>query len=136
MALVTAAAHADDLRIVQSFEARGIDRVVLRSANAEKAQLVVAETVRISIAGQPDGGAQGYHPADPNWKETPAAKWGMKFVAKQLGRVLVVSSQNEIGYIHHVYTVDAITIALPKGVQLVREARVLSGSGEPDLHAP
>ncbi|HEY9106525.1 MAG TPA: hypothetical protein VIN58_07580 [Roseateles sp.] len=136
MAFGVSTVHADDSRTEQSFDAKGIKRVVLRSANAKKALVEVSEVKRVTITGRAEGGAQGYHSPDLNWKETPAADWGMKFVAKWFGTDMVVSSQNEIGYIHHVYTVDGITITLPEGVQLVREDRVLSGSGEPDLRAP
>lgn len=128
--------HADDALISQSFDAEGIERVVLRSAHAERAKVETANAMQITVAGRVEGGAQGYHSPDPNWKETPASQWGMKFVAKRFGPVLVVSSLNEMGYIHHQYAIEAITVTLPKDAQLVRETRTLTGSGDPDLRDP
>jgi hypothetical protein len=128
--------HADDSLVSQAFNAEGIQRVILRSAHASRAKAVTANTMQITVAGRAEGGAQGYHSPDPNWKETPASQWGMKFVAKRFGSVLVVSSENEIGYIHHQYAIDAVTVTLPKGARLVRETRALTGSGDPDLRDP
>ncbi|MEK8034925.1 hypothetical protein AACH06_29265 [Ideonella sp. DXS29W] len=138
MFTIAAPSRADDSRIAQSFSLHGVERVVLRSAQAKQAVVTTVEAGEpiITVSGNVAGGAAGYHSPDPNWKETPASQWGMKFVAKQFGPVLVVSSQSEVGYIHHQYTVENITVQLPRGIQLVLEQRVLSGSGEPDLHSP
>lgn len=136
LAGLASVARAETSRVEQSFDAQGIQRVVLRAANADKAKVVRTESKRITIAGQVAGGAQGYHAPDPNLKETPASEWGMRFVSQQFGPVLVVSSQNETGYIHHFYTIDTITVTVPNGVDVVLETRALSGSGAPDLRAP
>jgi hypothetical protein len=128
--------QAKDALVSQTFNAEGIQRVILRSAHAERAKVVAANTMQITVAGRAQGGAEGYHSPDPNWKEVPASEWGMKFVAKRFGPVLVVSSENEIGYIHHQYAVEAVTVTLPKNVQLIREKRALTGSGDPDLRDP
>jgi hypothetical protein len=135
---VAAPSHADDSRVVQTFQLHGVERVVLRSAQAKQAVVTAVQGAEpvITLSGQVAGGVSGYHSPDQNWRETPASQWGMKFVAKQFGPVLVISSQSEVGYIHHQYTVANITVQLPRGVQLVLEQRVLSGSGEPDLHSP
>ena len=93
----------------------------------------------MSISGVPDGGAKGYHPSDPNWKETPANKWGLKFAAKRFGEVLVVSSVGEIWYIHHYYYIRDLTINLPSQITLVKQTRELNGDdgdGKPDLLKP
>ena len=60
----------------------------------------------------------------------------MGFVSNQFGPVLVISSKNEIGYIHHYYTIEELTVQLPEGVQLIREPRELSETGEPNLRRP
>jgi hypothetical protein len=132
------ASHADEAVVENSFPAQGVDRVILRAANAETAAVVFSEDDRsvITVSGRASGGTIGYHPADSNWKETPASQWGMQFVSKRIGSTLIVSSQNEIGYIHHHYAIENITVRLPKAVQLRRFKRELSGSGAPELKAP
>jgi hypothetical protein len=90
----------------------------------------------IVVSGQPRGGAAGYHPADPTWRETAAQDWGLDFRSKVVGSTLVLSSWNEIRYIHHGYYLDNLAITLPKDVEVVLEARQLSGDGRPDLRDP
>lgn len=87
------ASHADEAVIENSFPAEGIDRVILRAANAETAVVVNSEDDRlqITLSGKASGGTLGYHPADPKWKETPASQWGMQFVSKRVGSTLIVS---------------------------------------------
>ena len=129
-------AGADDVRIEVSFPADGIERVVLRAAGASNAQVVPGRFGIVKVTGSAAGGAAGYHSPDPNWKETPASQWGMTFQSKRFGTTLVVSSVNEIGYIHHQYAIRDLEVELPVTVQLVREPRQLSGSGTADLHSP
>ena len=129
-------AGADDVRIEASFPADGIERVVLRAAGASNAQVVPGRFGIVKVTGSATGGAAGYHSPDPNWKETPASQWGMTFLSKRFGTTLVVSSVNEIGYIHHQYAIRDLEVELPASVQLVREPRQLSGSGTADLHSP
>lgn len=135
---VSVASHADEAFIEKSFPAEGIDRVILRAAKVETAAVVHSDDDRslITFSGKATGGTVGYHPADPNWKETPASQWVMKFVSKRVGSTLIVSTQNEIGYLHHWYTVENITVRLPKTVQLLRFKRALSGSGAPECIDP
>ena len=51
-------------------------------------------------------------------------------------RHAVIASKNEIQYIHHRYTLESIHLDVPPGVAVVREPRVLSGDGAPDLKPP
>ncbi|MDY0037302.1 MAG: hypothetical protein RBS05_15435 [Zoogloea oleivorans] len=134
----SAACHADEAVVENSVSAQGIDRVIFRAANAETATVVFSEDDQsiITVSGKASGGTVGYHPADPNWKETPASQWGMQFVSKRVGSTLIVSTQNEIGYIHHHYTIKNITVRLPKATQIQCFKRQLSGSGEPEFQSP
>jgi len=69
------------------------------------------------------GGAEGYHSPDPFWRETPAKSWGLDFVAKQYGNILVISTKNEIEYIHHHYALENLSVRVPKGIQVIRAQR-------------
>lgn len=124
-------------RITRSFPAGGIRTVVLRAEAAERAEVVTLPGGRtVTVSGVPEGGAAGYHPADPNWRETPASRWGLDFRAKAFGPTLVISSSAEISYIHHHYHLDRIRIAVPQGVKVIKENRQLTGEGAPDLAEP
>lgn len=116
--------------------AAGITRVILRADGAADAKVLTRPGDTVEVSGHPSGGAQGYHSSDPNWKETPASEWGLDFVCKAYGSTLVVSSKNEIHYIHDSYWLAAITVAVPPGVDVARERRTLSGNGAPDLQPP
>lgn len=130
-------ARTRDGRIEQEFDAAGVSSVILRAAAAETASAGPTSGLgSIVITGQPTGGAEGYHPADAAWRETPAAEWGLRFEARRFGATLVISSKNEIDYIHHHYTIADISLRFPAGVALVRQPRTLSGSGEADLAPP
>ena len=132
-----AGAGQDRDQLTRRFDAAGLTRVVLRAAAAEAATVhVVPGTGVLTVSGRATGGAAGYHPADPRWRETPAADWGLDFVAKRFGRTLVISTANEIGYIHHHYTIADVALRLPPSVELVRQVRPPSGSGEADLTPP
>jgi hypothetical protein len=48
----------------------------------------------------------------------------------------VVSTENEISYIHHDYRLKSLVISVPPGVEVVNEKRTLSGAGPPDLASP
>jgi hypothetical protein len=124
-------------RVTRSFPALGVETVVLRAAAAEKAQVVMLPGSRqITVSGIPQGGAEGYHPADPNWRETPAEQFGLDFQTKAFGPTLVISSSNEISYIHHHYDLDSIRIEVPQGVKVIKENRKLTGEKLPDLSGP
>jgi hypothetical protein len=124
-------------RVTRSFDATGIQTVVLR---AEAADRVVVKTVdgarSVTVSGVPEGGAQGYHPADPNWRETPASRWGLDFQARSFGPTLVISTDKEISYIHHYYHLGNPSITVPPGVKVIKESRKLTGEGKPDLSPP
>ena len=125
------------LRIKRSFPSEGVSSVVLRASAADG--VVVAYAPRsgsIRVSGIPSGGARGYHPQSIWWGETPAPRWGMDFVGQRFGSVLVISTRNEIGFMHHHYYLAAITLDVPEGVTVSREVRQLSGDGTPDLRAP
>jgi hypothetical protein len=124
-------------RVTRSFQAAGIQTVLLRAEAAEKAKVATESRSRaVAVSGIPQGGAAGYHPADPNWRETPAAQWGLDFHAKVFGPTLVISSVAEMSYIHHYYHLDDIRITVPDGVKVIKENRKLTGDGGPDLSAP
>ena len=131
------AAEKDGDRLTRSFDAAGVTRIVLRAASADASTVdVVSGTHVVTVSGQATGGAEGYHPADPRWRETTAADWGLDFAAKRSGSTLVISTKNEIGYIHHHYVIAAIGVRLPPSIELIKQMRVLSGSGETDLAPP
>ena len=124
-------------RLSESYESAGITRVILRAAAADAAKTEQAARAEpIAITGQATGGAEGYHAADPKWRETSAADWGLGFVALRSGTTVVISSKNEIDYIHHHYLIADIVLRLPPSIELVRHTRTLSGSGEADLSPP
>jgi hypothetical protein len=123
-------------QVEKTFPAEGVTRVTFRAALAQEARVVTAEGKSIKVTGIPRGGAAGYHPQDPKWRETPASKWGLDFRAKAFGKTLVISTVNEIRYIHHGYQLEQLVITVPADVEVVREARQLSGDGAPDLGEP
>lgn len=135
--LVYAKPATTPARISRSFPAAGVKKIFLRVAAADTSEVTIdpaAETVEIS--GLPAGGAKGYHSRDPNWRETPAAEWGLDFVSALHGEVLVISTKNEVHYIHHGYFLESVALRVPAGVEVVREPRKLTGDGGPDLEAP
>ncbi|MFO0554005.1 MAG: hypothetical protein U0271_36835 [Polyangiaceae bacterium] len=109
---------------------------MLRATRAADATVVPTSGNEIVISGKAAGGAPGYHPADSAWEETPAKDWGLGFQSKLYGEVLVISTQNEIAFIHHHYAIEGLTVELPAGVVLVRETRPPSGEGGADLTPP
>ena len=124
-------------RVDRSFSAAGVKRVILRGATADTAEVTAvpgAEVVEVS--GVLAGGAKGYHSPDPSWRETPAAEWGLDFVSARHGEVLVISTKNEIHYIHHAYFLQSVVLRVPAGVEVVRQRRELTGEGAPDLREP
>ena len=121
--------------VTRSFDVRGISTVVLRAANASTA-VVDHAGEQVQVSGVPKGGARGYHSPDPDWRETPASEWGLDFVAARHGNVLVISTKNEISFVHHRYVLESLKIKVPTGVTVIRMARELTGSGEPDLSPP
>jgi len=124
-------------RVTLSIPASGITTVILRAANAEQAKAVVAKTgAPISVSGVPEGGAKGYHSSDPNWKETPPEEWGLGFKTKIFGDTLVISTWNEMAYIHHHYELRDIEVSTSPGLKIVRQTRTLTGDGAPDLTKP
>jgi hypothetical protein len=124
-------------RVARSFSAQGIEAVYLRAETAERAEVRTIPGRRsITVWGVPEGDARGYHPSDPNWREIPAALWGLDFAGKQYGSALVISSIREIYYIHHYYHLSRIVIEVPAGVEVIRENRQLTGEPTPDLSAP
>ena len=127
-----------DQRVSRAFSASGISQVVLRASGAPQATVESTgeRTAEIVISGRPSGGAEGYHPTDSKWKETPASEWGLDFESQRFGHILVVSSKNEIEHIHHRYLLEELRLTLPEGVSLVLEERALGPIGAPDLSRP
>jgi hypothetical protein len=123
--------------IQRSFSALGISKILVRCADADSTMVVVdPSTTTIEIVGTPLGGAQGYHSPDPSWRETPPEGWGLDFVAMIYGDVLVISTKNEMQYIHHRYWLGSLILRVPENVEVIRQTRTLSGKTEPDLSAP
>lgn len=124
-------------RVVRSFSAAGVTTVILRASAAESARIGYRPPgSEIVVSGLPAGGASGYHPGSWWWSETSPRNWGLDFVARPFGPVLVISTRNEIGFMHHHYYLDAIALDLPEGLLVLRVPRELSGEGAPDLRAP
>ena len=123
--------------ISQGFLAKGVTKVILRAAGADSAVVASDAPVdTVEVSGIPIGDAQGYHSPDLKWRETPPERWPFSFVVQRFGPVLVISTKGEIGYIHHQYIMSDVRLRVPSGVEVVREQRQLSGSGEADLKAP
>ena len=131
-------AQVDEARVIRSFPADGVSAVVLRASQAEAAVVMIQDgpAQAVQVSGVPAGGAGGYHPADPTWRETPAVKWGLDFVTQRYDATLVISTTREIHYIHHFYVLKDIQIRVPHGIRVVREKRMLSGNGAPELQKP
>lgn len=136
--MVSSLASAAESLVTATFPADGITKVVLRASAAKQVSIVARESspASVRVSGVASGGARGYQPPDPDWKETPPAEWGLKFVARRFGDTLVVSSENEMHYIHHHYTLESIKLELPAGIEIVREPRALDGNGQPNLASP
>jgi hypothetical protein len=132
---VNLAATSDENRWI--FPASGIDTVILRARRAENAEVIESRIgEEIAVSARPAGGAKGYHPSDPAWRETPAHEMSMHFKARRYGNVLVISSAGEISYIHHNYFLDRIQIFSPPGIKVRLETRLMDGNqggGNPDL---
>ena len=119
----------------RSFPAAGITTLVLRAGDADNATFETgAAGSAIEVSGIPSGGAAGYHSADPNWRETSAAEWGLDFVSARRGPILIISTKNEMRYIHHHYAFASVAVRVPPGIEVVKEPRTLTGDGAPDLH--
>jgi len=109
--IASSASYAEPAQVSLRLDAVGVKKLIVRSTLATVATRVSStREPLISIRGRPRGGTKGYHPSDPNWKETKPEDWGLKFVSRTFGDVLVVSSLNEIGYIHHQYLIEEIEI--------------------------
>lgn len=134
---MTTARSLQGRNLVREFDLEGVSKVILRAAHVEGATVEAAPAgARLVVAGRMTGDARGYHPSDPNWREKTPAEWGFDFRARRYGDTLVVSSVSEIRYIHHYYVIEDLYVAVPAGVELVREPRQLNGNGAPDLREP
>ena len=116
----------------------GVTRVILRAAAARNGprQNSSARVCRSPFQAGPRVERRAIIPRTRNGERHRPADWGLDFVASRFGATLVISSKNEVGYIHHHYVIADIVLQLPASVELVRRARNLSGSGEPDLTPP
>jgi hypothetical protein len=112
--------------------------IELRAGQAKTATIShKGERGKLVLRGRLEGGAEGYHPApdlyEKPWKETPPTKWGLGFEARRFGPRLVVSSRNEIVYIHHHYMISEIEVIAPPEVRVKLVDRELDGEGASDL---
>ncbi len=124
-------------RISRSFSSDGVKKIILRAAMIETCEVNTDPAAdAVEVSGLPAGGAKGYHSPDPNWRETPASAWGLDFVAARYGDLLVISTENEIHYIHHSYYLDSVKLRVPENVEVVLKPRERSGNGQPNLEAP
>lgn len=124
--------------IVREFDAHEISRVILRASAAKTATIshVIMDAPFVTISGIPSGGAGGYHSPDRNWRAIPASRWGLDFTSHRHGSTLIISTVNEIGYLHHRYTLEQIRVQLPEPVRIVRQPRKLTGDGTVNLSPP
>jgi len=123
--------------ITRIFPTSGVANLVVRAATVESATVTTnSSSGKIEISGLPTGGARGYHPPNANWRETPPQRWGLDFVGKRYGEVLVVSTANEIHCIHHRYVLGDLHISVPARVGVLLQQRCLDGSGAPNLSPP
>jgi len=129
-------ARVDDKQVMKSFPGAGVSRVVFRAAFAREARVTSAAGHDILVTGTTRGGAPGYRAPDGQWRESAASEWGLDFRGKASGETLVISTFNEIRFIHHSYFLDQLVISVPTGVEVSLEARQLSGDGAADLAEP
>jgi hypothetical protein len=123
--------------VTRVYEAQAVSKVILRAAKADTARIEIdPQSTVVEVSGNPADGAKGYHPADPFWRETPAQDWGLDFVSARHGNVLIISTKNEIHYIHHRYFLRDLRMRVPRGIEVIRQVRELTGDGEPDLSPP
>jgi hypothetical protein len=123
--------------VVREFSADGVSKLIVRAALVDAATVITdPQATMIEVCGVPTGGAKGYHSSNPFWRETPAQQWGLDFVNAHHGNVLVVSSVNEIRFIHHAYVLTDLSIRVPPNVEVIRQTRKRTGDGEPDLSPP
>jgi hypothetical protein len=123
--------------VTREFSAEGISKVIIRAALIDAATVSTdPQATMIEVCGLPAGGAKGYHSRDLFWRETPAQQWGLDFVGARHGNVLVISSVQEIRFIHHSYALTDLQIRVPPNVEVVRQTRKRTGDGEPDLSPP
>jgi hypothetical protein len=123
-----------DTHQIWRFTANDIMSVVLRTEEAPQAKIVLDQNATdIVIAAKPAGGVIGYHSSAPDWKETPAADWGLDLTGRKFGNRLVISSKNEMQFMHHHYYLEEISIRVPSGVRVDLQTRKLTGDGSPDL---
>jgi len=122
--------------VCQEFNISEIDKVVLRAEKANEVAIKNQDGQSLKICGIPSGGAEGYHSPDPDWKETYAEDWGLDFKAKRYDSTLVISTYNEIMYIHHYYYLKNILITAPENIKIKKVKRILNGNGDADLSKP
>jgi hypothetical protein len=104
--------------VTRVYEAQDVSKVILRAAKADTASIETdPQSTVVEVSGNPAGGAKGYHPVDPFWRETPAQDWGLDFVSARHGDVLIISSKNEIHYIHHHYFLRDLRVRVPRGIE-------------------
>jgi hypothetical protein len=124
-------------QIRSEFPAAQITEVVLRGSAAETATIVKQQKSSvIAVTGMPAGGTGAYRSPDETWHASPAAQWGLTFASRQYGSTLVISTENEVAFTNHRYTIDDLQLELPRSVRCVSEVRHLTASGLPDLSAP
>jgi hypothetical protein len=137
LALCVSQASLTSSQVCAEFQVGGVKAVLLRARDAERAQVIVGSSdSSLKVCGVPSGGAKGYHPADPNWRETPPSEWGLAFKSQRYGDILVVSSFNEIAHVHHLYYFEKLEIIAPRGVTIELLNRTLSEKGSADLSEP
>lgn len=128
------AEQPSDSRLMWRFPAEGISKLVLRTEQAAQAEIAFDRlSPDVVVTAVPSGGVVGYHSPDPGWKETHPADWGLELTGRRFGPRLVISSKNEIRFIHHHYYLEKIHIRMPSGVDVDLQTRELTGDGGPDL---
>jgi hypothetical protein len=124
------------MKVCRDFNAIGVSHVIFRAERALDAIIIQSTNPgTVSVCGVAKGGVEGYHSPDSTWRETPPSEWGLDFKAKRFANDLVISTENEMQYIHHYYYLDNLVVRAPDGIAVQKVGRILTGDGSPDLSA-
>ena len=134
VALLTFGGCALSTRVCRDFNALGVSHVIFRAERAFDATILQStDPGTVSVCGVAKGGVEGYHPPASNWRETPLSEWGLDFISKRFANAFIISTENEMQYIHHYYYLDNLVVRMPEGIAVQKVRRILTGDGLPDL---
>ena len=119
----------------QDIDVSDINAIAFKAHRASLARIEKSKGNIFRVCGLPSGGVEGYHSSDPDWKEIPADEWGLDFKSKKYNKALVISTNNELLYIHHYYYFDQLVIYSPGHISITLVNRdIVGGDGKPDLN--